>query len=859
MGGGVLTTSRGRPRLSYFGGIMPSTLNVQGTLRPYQAAFFADAMQTLDAGEPGSWLYASPTGTGKSIMELTLLGFLTDFMLVTPRLEIVAGMLEKGGIDCKNWSAEKLAAEALEYRITTPIRFRNLLAKGELGWRPQGIIWDECFPAGTLVDGRQIETLRVGDTVTAFDDRTGRTPQRKITHVFKNPAPPRMLRILAGGRWVVTTPNHPFRTSWGWTHASDLTPGNLVLLDLRQPLQASTTCLGSVAEITPCPLLAELHIESSKCGKLRADGCNQPEVCVGTHGDAEPHETRRSAGEGVGHNESCGASPEDAGRQRTRDDGAGSCLGGGDRAAANERQHGYAVGGVPDSLQTRPCGTVREARHRGRRRQPQEFEGAGGGCEEGSLLAWARVDRVEVYELAGNDGCGHVRPDGFVYNLEVEGEHTYTANGFVVHNCHHRSADSYQDIRAYLGKVPEFGLTASPFRGTAKGTEEFLEQWDSLTWILTYPAAAEQGHIAVPNCAIWPLIDDDEIEVVNGELVVRGAEAAVLSRIDAIVERCRVFGRGWQNEVVANPHTDEVALHSTAAHWDRPTIFAVPTTETAWQLAVALTAAGLPAHAVTQDTPRRERADLFAACERSEIAIVQIDVVSEGVDLKLRRLIDLRPTMSPVKWLQQVGRVTRPPMKCEACAGTRIIRPFCTCEPKPEYVCCNRNLERHGYLYEGLFPAKTIAAAQQAFGSPTARAGARAVGVENLGRFTGSELPLADGTIGTMYQLTSVEGMSKREYAILLHPCSSQPLYATRENLRDSGTVQYGKWRLIEKLPDMRGFGSAPAKTVSDKQRAWWQRAAAAKGLDPKAEPNRRNFAALPVLTDLGIALKGGA
>lgn len=547
---------------------MPSTLNVQGTLRPYQAAFFADAMQTLDAGEPGSWLYASPTGTGKSIMELTLLGFLPDFMLVTPRLEIVAGMLEKGGIDCKHWSADKLAAEALEYRITTPIRFRNLLAKGELGWRPQGIIWDEA---------------------------------------------------------------------------------------------------------------------------------------------------------------------------------------------------------------------------------------------------------------------------------------------------HHRSADSYQDIRAYLGKVPEFGLTASPFRGTAKGTEEFLEQWDSLTWILTYPQAAADGHIAVPACAIWPLIDDDEIEVANGELIVRGTEDAVLSRIDAIVERCRVFGRGWQNHIAENPQTGGVAAFTTASKWDRPTIFAVPTTETAVQLAIALTAEGLEAHAVTQNTPRRERAGLFAACERSEIAIVQIDVVSEGVDLKLRRLIDLRPTMSPVKWLQQVGRVTRPPKKCDKCSLLRS-HGGCYCEPKPEYICCNRNLERHGYLYEGLFPAKAIAAAQQAFGSPTARAGARAVGIENLGRFTGSELPLADGTIGTMYQLTSVEGMSKKEYAILLHPCSSQPLYAARENTRSGdGSASYGKWRMIEKLPDMRGFGSAPAKTVSDKQRAWWQRAAASRGLDPKAEPDRRNFAALPVLTDLGIALKGGA
>jgi hypothetical protein len=110
-----------------------------------------------------------------------------------------------------------------------------------------------------------------------------------------------------------------------------------------------------------------------------------------------------------------------------------------------------------------------------------------------------------------------------------------------------------------------------------------------------------------------------------------------------------------------------------------------------------------------------------------------------------------------------------------------------------------------------------------------------------------------------MYQLTAVEGFTKREYAVLLHPCSPQPLYAARENARDGERVAYGKWQAVEKLPDMRGFSSAPAKALSDKQRDWWARAAKARGLDPAGDVNRRNFAALPILTDLGLALKGGA
>lgn len=514
--------------------------------RQYQNDFFADVMQQLDSGEPKSHLYASPTGTGKSVMELMLHTWLPEAVLVTPRLEIIAGMLQKVGIDCRDWSSDRLAAEALEYRITTPIRLRNQLASGDLPWRPNAIIWDEA---------------------------------------------------------------------------------------------------------------------------------------------------------------------------------------------------------------------------------------------------------------------------------------------------HHRSADSWTDVRAYLPGVPEIGLTASPFRGTPKGTEEFLETWDTLTWIMDYPTAAREGYIAVPSWTIWPLVNDDRIEVVNGEIKIAAASEAVINVIQDVAQRCVQFRRERALPSFGNPHV--------VPCWDRPTLFAVPDTASALQLAAALVAAGLPASAVTQDTPRATRNDLFRMCEAAETAIVQIDVVSEGVDLKLRRLIDLRPTLSPVKWLQQIGRITRPTKPGEA---------------PPEYICCNRNLERHAYLYDGLIPPAAVASAQEAFQGPTSRAGLRAVGIEGMGRFAGVELPLADGTRGLMYNLTTVEGTQKREYAVLMHPCSLTPIYAARQNERgpDGMTVTYGKWREVERLPDLKGFNSAPPSKLSPKQAEWWERSAETFGLDPKACVNRKNFAALPILKDIRKPLTPG-
>lgn len=55
----------------------------------------------------------------------------------------------------------------------------------------------------------------------------------------------------------------------------------------------------------------------------------------------------------------------------------------------------------------------------------------------------------------------------FVYNLEVEGNHTYIANSFVVHNCHHAASDMYIKLMDNLpNTVYRIGLSATPFLRT---------------------------------------------------------------------------------------------------------------------------------------------------------------------------------------------------------------------------------------------------------------------------------------------------------------------------------------------------------------------------------------------------------
>ena len=123
--------------------------------RFYQQAFLEHLWSIVHEDQTSlKLLYSAPTGTGKSYMFLDALGSDPYGWGITNRLEIIAGMLEKCGEDVKNLSTNRLVELAFEYRISTPVRFRNMLAKGELPFLPWRLYIDEVhhFNADTYQD-----------------------------------------------------------------------------------------------------------------------------------------------------------------------------------------------------------------------------------------------------------------------------------------------------------------------------------------------------------------------------------------------------------------------------------------------------------------------------------------------------------------------------------------------------------------------------------------------------------------------------------------------------------------------------------------------------------------------------------
>jgi len=402
----------------------------------------------------------------------------------------------------------------------------------------------------------------------------------------------------------------------------------------------------------------------------------------------------------------------------------------------------------------------------------------------------------------------------------------YTSPDVVIWDEAHHAVGSNSTSGDLWGIVPHakyIGFTATAFRGTPKGSVELRSDWGKPHTLLTIPQAAQLGYYAVPTFEVVPLMDDDRIMVKGGKFVNKPTTTMFSSRVEALADLVAKLGT----------HT--------------PTVVTTPNTACAGRLVEELDALSVQAHMVVAHTKGPARAKAYESCRKGESILVVVNVLNEGWDGPwLGRYIDAAPTLSPVCWLQRLGRMTRPKSY------------------RPQYICTNRNLERHAYLMHGAVPRQVIAQAQEAFEKPSKRLGSRSIGLEALSKFKPIQLPLDHGVTGTMYTLYEVtEDATTIEYAVLSDPCTPTPLCAERRiGRKDDGTLDYDakdcKWRATTLRDDLQGFATSRRRSKATKgQKAWWTRRARARGLDPSAVDgiSQRQFAALPILEQLNRSM----
>jgi DNA repair protein RadD len=496
------------------------------------------------------------------------------------------------------------------------------------------VVIDECFTAETLIatteGNKRIADIRVGDAVyhAAGIGVVQAISEREVNSICT-------VR-LSNGTEIRTTDNHPFFTNAGWKCAKDLARGDgLVRLQdmpalwrdfssLEQDQGKRNRICASDTAVQQSQVLLDLLFQES--GERHVGEWSQREDGSNAAGDwaqavskwwKRPWNDRPSSG--------CSFD-------------AFNWL---DSRVSNQDGRSKECANIPNLLQGGHWESEQENCHRtGRELTQRETKTAG--SEEGCVPAHTWVESVTHQELSGSEP---------VFNLQVGGHPSYFADGVLVHNCHlvnpdGREAGRYRKFLSDLGKYCQFrvvGWTATPFRGNGIWLTEGDEPlFHGVASRVTVQELLSEGHLAPlirPVDAINTRIDTAGIGTSSGDF-----------NLDELSDRVENY-----LELAAE---EACKLAADRKKW----IAFTPTVLNANHLSDLLNARGIVSAVVCGDTPKADRERLIAEFRTGRIrCLVTVLALATGFDVPdVDCIIWLRPTQSPVLYVQGAGRGLRP-------------------------------------------------------------------------------------------------------------------------------------------------------------------------------------------------------
>jgi len=137
------------------------------------------------------------------------------------------------------FSATELGTEILLSRLGGPAAQKMI---GLIGKKGQELLksgfdtvgcFFNSFPAGTLVLTDSglvaIENISIGDMVMAYDDKTGETGYKEVTHLISNTQDYNFVVLeIDNGEIIEATPEHPFFVDKEWVDASEVSANDVL-------------------------------------------------------------------------------------------------------------------------------------------------------------------------------------------------------------------------------------------------------------------------------------------------------------------------------------------------------------------------------------------------------------------------------------------------------------------------------------------------------------------------------------------------------------------------------------------------------------------------------------------------------
>lgn len=503
----------------------------------------------------------------------------------------------------------------------------DTLIRRQIEHRPDLVVLDECFPAGTMIDGRAIEDIRIGEYVSSYNERIKRIEKRRVVRIFKKETN-RLVRVKIGSKEIICTEDHPFYISTGeYIPAKDLEGKKVGHVRLRD-MQARTQM--------------EEQLSEEKCFKKRHKTHLLKLLSISNL--QRPHAFEKSYGKEIGKGKDVGDFKEDgtqtsrSGRKRARIDSASitsyvqnKVINTGIRFYNWARKNAR----ISDALQNRFSSSKSNGRNRNQWVKPQFDRSAKERREEASVFDFQRVDRVDVYESRDSGQHNGSNRGYIVYNLEVEDNHNYFVDGFLVHNCHFAGAKSFQSLARTYPDAYYLSVTATPWQ-----RESIRHVAEKVVAPVTYLDLVKDGFLVKSRVFAPITLDLSGVRRQGGDFKE--------SDLFQIVDTPAVYGNIAKSFV-------EIARKRPALCFTVNVLHAI-------HLKRYLESQGIRAVHLEASSSDIERQMWVNKLRRGEIDVItNCNILATGVDIpELETVIMARPTESRILYVQQAGRGARP-------------------------------------------------------------------------------------------------------------------------------------------------------------------------------------------------------
>jgi superfamily II DNA or RNA helicase len=239
----------------------------------------------------------------------------------------------------------------------------------------------------------------------------------------------------------------------------------------------------------------------------------------------------------------------------------------------------------------------------------------------------------------------------------------------IIDEAHGAIASSYTSVLKWFKRPARdsegrlLGLSATPYRGTnAEDTERLVNRFGA-NLIEPDEFSAEDAHTYLQNAGVLANVLHEQLEGIQLQKK-DGSSLAVESFEDD--GKNAMLDQRVDLDLVAKSvkRNDQILSHITANKDTlKHTLVFAASVEHAEALAAVLSATGIPAAAISGKTDTSHRRSLIEKFRSGDLQVLtNFDVLSQGFDApKIDAVYLCRPTFSPNKYIQMVGRGLRGP------------------------------------------------------------------------------------------------------------------------------------------------------------------------------------------------------